>query len=60
MYGKYSVTFVFSYTMIEGRTELIEAIMDSVNFEIKKRETDLYWSSPYWGYMKLDGIKMMD
>ena len=59
MYGKYSLTFVFSYSMIEGRSELIEAITNCVTIEIKKREQDMYWSSQYWGSVKLDGIKLV-
>ena len=60
MYGKYSITFVFSYTLIEGRSELIEAIVDGVNFEIKKNDSDLYWSSEHWGYFKSEHIKLLN
>lgn len=60
MYGKYSITFVFSYTMIEGRSELVEAIVDGVNFEIQKSDSDLYWSSEHWGYFKSENIKLLN
>ena len=60
MYGKYSITFVFSYTLIEGRSELVEAIVDGVNFEIKKDDSDLYWSSEHWGYFKSEQIKLLN
>ena len=60
MYGKYTATFVFSYTLIEGRSELIEAIMEAVNFEVVKKDDDMYWSSQYWGYYKSDQIKHIE
>ena len=60
MYGKYTATFVFSYTLIEGRSELIEAIMEAVNFEVIKKDDDMYWSSQYWGYFKSDQIKLIE
>ena len=60
MYGKYMITFVFSYTLIEGRTELLEAIVDGVSFEVLKNDTDIYWSSQYWGHIKFDRIKVIE
>jgi len=60
MYGKYSVTLVFSYTVIEGRSELVEAIVDAFGFEIQKEETDLYWPSMYWGATKFNNIKVIE
>lgn len=60
MYGKYTATFVFSFTLIEGRSELVEAMVDGVNFEIVKEDDDMYWSSQYWGYLKLDRLKLLD
>ena len=60
MYGRYTVTFVFSYTLIEGRNEIIEAIMEAVNFEVVKTDDDMYWSSQYWGYYKSDQIKHVE
>ena len=41
-------------------TKLIEAMVDCVQFEIKKREKDIYWSSKYWGYIKSDKIKLLE
>ena len=60
MYGSYSASFVFSYTFVDGRTELVEAMLNAFGFEIKRRKSDMYWSSPYWGYVKLDGIKLLN
>lgn len=60
MYGQYSVTFVFSYTLIEGRSELIEALENVVSFEIQKDDNDMYWPSQYWGAIRLDGIRMVE
>lgn len=59
MYGKYAVSFVFSYSLIPGRTELIEAIMNAFSFEIKKEESDPHWESIYWGAVKFDDIRMI-
>lgn len=60
MYGKYSATFVFSYSLIESRTEDIEAIVDGMNFEIIKRDDDIFWASQYWGYVKSDNIRLLN
>lgn len=58
MYGKYSLSFVFSCVLPSGRTQIIEAIMDSVSFEINKGDNDLYWPSFSWGYIKSNNIKI--
>lgn len=60
MYGEYSASFVFSYTLFKGRSQLVEAILDSVNFEIIKEESDQYWPSKYWGYVKSEKIKVIE
>lgn len=60
MYGKYNVTFVFSGSVVEGTSTLVEAITNAFSFEIYKREQDMYWSSQYWGNVKLDSIRIVE
>ena len=60
MYGKYNATIVFSGSVVEGTGQLVEAINNAFSFEIVKREQDIYWSSQYWGNIKLDALKIVD
>ena len=34
--------------------------MEAVNFEVVKKDDDMYWSSQYWGYYKSDQIKHIE
>lgn len=58
MYGKYKLSFAFSYTLIDGKNETLAVVLDAVSIEIRKREKDVFWVSKYWGCIKSNRITM--
>ena len=60
MNGKYNVSFIFYYTLIEGRSEPIESMVNSISFEINDEATNSQWDSQAFGPIRFERIRAIE
>ena len=60
MFGKYNLSFVFLYTLVNRSCETLESIHEAVPIEISDETSSMYWDSQGWGSICLNGIKIIE